>query len=159
MLYFTRWKAMAIVLTALVICLFAVPNFLSEKMVASWPKWAQRHRFGPICKAARTSCLVDTKTCASMLESLRDDAPRAAATPASTGLVVRLTCRGAHPRGRQCRSGASSVCATVGAAKRPGGSWTSPPNLAAPALGADPQISRAAPISDLRLDHRTRVNG
>ena len=43
MLYFTRWKALAIVFTALFICLFAVPNFLPEKMVASWPKWAQRH--------------------------------------------------------------------------------------------------------------------
>src|SRR5665811_2256660 len=35
------WKAAAIVLTALFICLFAVPNFLPEKMVQSWPKWAQ----------------------------------------------------------------------------------------------------------------------
>ena len=43
MLYFTRWKATAIVLTALIVCLFAVPNFLPEKMVQSWPKWAQRH--------------------------------------------------------------------------------------------------------------------
>jgi hypothetical protein len=33
MLYFTRWKAMAIVLTALVVCLFAFPNFISEKTV------------------------------------------------------------------------------------------------------------------------------
>src|SRR5438034_9142453 len=43
MLYFTRWKATAIMLTAFVVCLFAVPNFLPEKMVQSWPKWAQRH--------------------------------------------------------------------------------------------------------------------
>src|SRR5512139_945324 len=43
MLYFTRWKATAILLTAFVVCLFAVPNFLPEKMVQSWPKWAQRH--------------------------------------------------------------------------------------------------------------------
>src|SRR4029078_8609989 len=43
MLYFTRWKATAIVLTAFIVCLFAVPNFLPEKMVQSWPKWAQRH--------------------------------------------------------------------------------------------------------------------
>ena len=34
MLYFTRWKAAAIVLTAFVVCLFAVPNFLPAKMVA-----------------------------------------------------------------------------------------------------------------------------
>jgi len=43
MLYFTRWKAAAIVLTALVVCLFAVPNFLPDKFVQSWPKWAQLH--------------------------------------------------------------------------------------------------------------------
>src|ERR1700709_2106096 len=43
MLYFTRWKALAIILTALVVCLCAVPNFFPEATVATWPKWAQRH--------------------------------------------------------------------------------------------------------------------
>src|ERR1700738_1560203 len=43
MLYFTRWKALAIILTALVICLCAVPNFFPEATVRTWPKWAQRH--------------------------------------------------------------------------------------------------------------------
>ena len=43
MLYISRWKATAILLTALFVCLFAVPNFFPEKVVASWPKWAQRH--------------------------------------------------------------------------------------------------------------------
>src|SRR3990170_3948524 len=43
MLYFTRWKALAIILTALVVCLCAVPNFFPEATVKSWPKWAQRH--------------------------------------------------------------------------------------------------------------------
>ncbi|MDB5504736.1 MAG: protein-export rane protein SecD, partial [Tardiphaga sp.] len=43
MLYFTRWKALAIILTALVVCLFAVPNFFPEAQVKTWPKWAQRH--------------------------------------------------------------------------------------------------------------------
>src|SRR5262245_60070487 len=42
MLYFTRWKALAIVLTALVVCLFAVPNFFPEATVKSWPTWAPR---------------------------------------------------------------------------------------------------------------------
>ncbi|MCC8941959.1 hypothetical protein CI1B_52640 [Bradyrhizobium ivorense] len=42
MLYFTRWKALAIVLTALVVCLCAVPNFFPEAQVKSWPAWAQR---------------------------------------------------------------------------------------------------------------------
>ena len=41
MLYFTRWKAAAIVLTAFVVCMCAVPNFLPDRWVQSWPKWAQ----------------------------------------------------------------------------------------------------------------------
>src|SRR6476469_4399470 len=42
MLYFTRWKALAIILTALVVCLCAVPNFFPESRVKTWPGWAQR---------------------------------------------------------------------------------------------------------------------
>src|SRR5947199_7536603 len=42
MLYFTRWKALGIILTALVVCLCAVPNFFPEAKVKSWPAWAQR---------------------------------------------------------------------------------------------------------------------
>src|SRR5579864_8478071 len=43
MLYFTRLKALAIILTALVVCLCAVPNFFPEATVKTWPTWAQRH--------------------------------------------------------------------------------------------------------------------
>jgi preprotein translocase subunit SecD len=43
MLYFTRWKALAIILTAFVVCLCAVPNFFPEARVKTWPLWAQRH--------------------------------------------------------------------------------------------------------------------
>jgi preprotein translocase subunit SecD len=43
MLFFTRWKALAILLTAFVICLCAVPNFFPESVVRNWPAWAQRH--------------------------------------------------------------------------------------------------------------------
>src|SRR6202041_1772630 len=43
MLYFTRWKALAIILTALMVCLCAVPNFFPEARVKTWPVWAQRH--------------------------------------------------------------------------------------------------------------------
>ena len=43
MLYFSRWKALAIILTALVVCLCAVPNFFPEAKVKTWPVWAQRH--------------------------------------------------------------------------------------------------------------------
>ena len=42
MLYFTRWKALGIILTALLVCLCAVPNFFPEATVKNWPLWAQR---------------------------------------------------------------------------------------------------------------------
>ena len=43
MLYFSRWKALATLLTAFIVCAFAIPNFFPDKVVQSWPKWAQRH--------------------------------------------------------------------------------------------------------------------
>src|SRR5437867_11514454 len=43
MLYISKWKAAAILLTAGIVCLFAVPNFFPEDMVKRWPEWAQRH--------------------------------------------------------------------------------------------------------------------
>src|SRR5262244_1836654 len=43
MLYISKWKATAILLTALICCLFAVPNFFPESTVKRWPAWAQRH--------------------------------------------------------------------------------------------------------------------
>src|ERR1051326_5294501 len=43
MLYFTRWKALGIILAALAVCLCAVPNFFPEATVKTWPTWAQRH--------------------------------------------------------------------------------------------------------------------
>jgi preprotein translocase subunit SecD len=42
MLYFTRWRALGIILIALVVCLCAVPNFFPEARVKTWPAWAQR---------------------------------------------------------------------------------------------------------------------
>jgi preprotein translocase subunit SecD len=43
MLYFSRWKAIAIVSIAVLVCLCAIPNFFSPQTVARWPAWAQRH--------------------------------------------------------------------------------------------------------------------
>ena len=43
MLYISKWKATAILLTAFIVCLCAVPNFFPESMVKRWPAWAQRH--------------------------------------------------------------------------------------------------------------------
>jgi preprotein translocase subunit SecD len=94
MLYFTRWKAGAIILTALFICLFAVPNFLPEKMVASWPKWAQRHVVLGLDLQGGSHILLEVDTKAvrkEMLETLRDDMRRVLreARIGYTGLVVR----------------------------------------------------------------------
>ena len=43
MLYFSRWKALSILLTALIVCAFAIPNFVSPDRVKKWPEWAQRY--------------------------------------------------------------------------------------------------------------------
>src|SRR5213592_4154486 len=43
MLHVSRLRAMMILATASLVCLFAVPNFFPEKVVQSWPQWAQRH--------------------------------------------------------------------------------------------------------------------
>src|SRR6266481_4988493 len=43
MLYISRAKAVAILLTAALVCLCAVPNFFPESVVQRWPGWAQRH--------------------------------------------------------------------------------------------------------------------
>ena len=40
MLYFSRWKALGTLLTALIVCLFAVPNFFSDAAVKRLPAWA-----------------------------------------------------------------------------------------------------------------------
>src|SRR6188508_2264544 len=79
MLYFTRWKATAIILTAFVVCLFAVPNFLPEKMVQSWPKWAQRHIVLGLDLQGGSHILLEVDTAAvrkEKLEALRDDVRR-----------------------------------------------------------------------------------
>jgi len=94
MLYFTRWKAAAIILTALVVCLCAVPNFLPTATVEAWPKWAQRHLVLGLDLQGGSHILleVDTKTVRKdMLETLRDDVRRVLrdARIGYTGLVVR----------------------------------------------------------------------
>src|SRR3954465_2203546 len=43
MLYFSKWKALATLLTAFIVCLFAVPNFFSDATIKRMPAWAQRH--------------------------------------------------------------------------------------------------------------------
>ena len=94
MLYFTRWKAAAIALTALVVCLCAVPNFIPAYIVDAWPKWAQRHVVLGLDLQGGSHILleVDTKTVQKdMLEALRDDVRRVLrdAKVGYTGLAVR----------------------------------------------------------------------
>src|SRR5215208_5785542 len=43
MLFISRWKATAILLTAFLVCLCAIPNFFPDQTVRRWPAWAQRH--------------------------------------------------------------------------------------------------------------------
>jgi preprotein translocase subunit SecD len=94
MLYFTRWKAAAVVLTALVVCLFAVPNFLPKELVASWPVWAQRHVVLGLDLQGGSHILLEVDTNAvrkDKLEATRDDVRRVLreARIGYTGLVVR----------------------------------------------------------------------
>src|SRR5579862_1804344 len=79
MLFFTRWKATGILLTALVVCLFAVPNFFSEKTVARWPGWAQRHIVLGLDLQGGSSLLLEVDTSAvrkERLQALNDDVLR-----------------------------------------------------------------------------------
>jgi preprotein translocase subunit SecD len=79
MLFFTRWKAAAILLFALVVCLFAVPNFFSEMTVAHWPSWAQRHIVLGLDLQGGSSLLLEVDTSAvrkERLQTLNDDVLR-----------------------------------------------------------------------------------
>src|SRR4029078_4019936 len=79
MLYFSRWKAIATLLTALIVCAFAVPNFISEQTVQSWPKWAQRHVVLGLDLQGGSHILLEVDSNAvrkEKVESLRDDVRR-----------------------------------------------------------------------------------
>jgi preprotein translocase subunit SecD len=94
MLYFTRWKAAAIVLTALVVCLFAVPNFFPDATVKSWPVWAQRHLVLGLDLQGGAHILLEVDTAAvrkDYLTNTQDDVRRVLreARVGYTGLVVR----------------------------------------------------------------------
>src|SRR5579862_5390052 len=43
MLYISKWKAVAILATALFVCFWTIPNFFPESLVQRLPAWAQRH--------------------------------------------------------------------------------------------------------------------
>jgi preprotein translocase subunit SecD len=94
MLYFTRWKALAIILTALVVCLCAVPNFFPEVTVKAWPKWAQRHLVLGLDLQGGSHILLEVDSNSvkkDKLDQVRDDVRRTLrdAKIGYTGLAVR----------------------------------------------------------------------
>src|ERR1700752_361314 len=94
MLYFSRWKALATLLTALIVCLFAVPNFFPEKTVKSWPVWAQRHMVLGLDLQGGSHILLEVDLAdvrKQKVEALRDDVRRVLrdARVGYTGLVAR----------------------------------------------------------------------
>ena len=94
MLYFTRWKALAIILTALVVCLCAVPNFFPEAQVKTWPGWAQRHLVLGLDLQGGSHILLEVDSNSvkkDKLDQVRDDVRRTLrdAKIGYTGLAVR----------------------------------------------------------------------
>src|SRR4051794_31231833 len=94
MLYFTRWRALGIILTALVVCLCAVPNFFPEAQVKTWPLWAQRHLVLGLDLQGGSHLLFEVDADSvkkSKLDQIRGDTQNAlrAAKIRYTGLVVR----------------------------------------------------------------------
>src|SRR4051812_20281711 len=94
MLYFTRGKALAIILTTLVVCLCAVPNFFPEAKVKSWPPWAQRHIVLGLDLQGGSYLLLEVDSNyvkKEKLDQVRDDVRRALreAKIGYTGLAVR----------------------------------------------------------------------
>jgi preprotein translocase subunit SecD len=79
MLYFSRWKALGTLLTAFLICAFAIPNFIPERVVQSWPKWAQRHIVLGLDLQGGSHILLEVDSNAvrkEKVEQLRDDVRR-----------------------------------------------------------------------------------
>ncbi len=94
MLYFTRWKALAIILTALVVCLCAIPNFFPEATVKGWPAWAQRRLVLGLDLQGGSYLLLEVDSNyvkKEKLDQIRDDVRRTLrdAKIGYTGLAVR----------------------------------------------------------------------
>src|SRR3954447_25515349 len=95
MLYFNRWRSLAIILTALVVCLCAVPNFFSENNVKTWPDWAQRRMVLGLDLQGGSHLLLEVDSNAvkkDKLNAVADDARsalRAARLRFTGGVVVR----------------------------------------------------------------------
>ena len=125
MLYFSRWKALATLLTALFVCLFAVPNFLPEETlqvaaeVGAAPCRARARPAGRLAHPARgrhqRRAQAEGRVAArrrAQLAAQRARRLHRAGDPRSDG-------RGAHPRGERFPGGADQAARTVAAARRP----------------------------------------
>ena len=93
-MYFSRWKAVAILATAFLICLAAVPNLFPASVVDHWPKWAQRHIVLGLDLQGGSHILLEVDANAvrqEKVDSLRDDVRRALreARIGYSGLVAR----------------------------------------------------------------------
>ena len=125
MLYFTRWKALAIILTALVVCLFAVPNFFPEATVKTWPKWAQRHLVLGLDLQGGSHLLLEVDANyvkKEKLDQIRDDVRRTLrdAKIGYTGAQrARRRRRGPHHQGYRLCDRADQAARAVAAARRP----------------------------------------
>src|SRR5215471_9519404 len=96
MMYISRWKTLGILLTALVACLLAVPNFFPEKTVQSWPKWAQRHVVLGLDLQGGSHLLLEVDTGAvrkEKLEVLREARVGLSSAPVVRGTSVEVVVR------------------------------------------------------------------
>ena len=101
MLFFTRWRAAGILITALVVCLFALPNFFSENTVRKWPSWAQRHIVLGLDLQGGSSLLLEVDTNAvrkERLQGIADDVLRIL-----RGARIPFTGRSIHGNGVEVR--------------------------------------------------------
>jgi preprotein translocase subunit SecD len=94
MLHYSRFKKAVILLTTLVVCAFAIPNFFPQEMVQRWPKWAQRHIVLGLDLQGGSHLLLEVDSNAvrkERVEALRDDVRRVLRETriGYTGLTVR----------------------------------------------------------------------
>ena len=119
MLYFSRWKVIAILLTAAVVCGFTIPNFFPEQVAKTWPAWAQRRLVLGLDLQGGSQILLEVDlndVRKQRLEALRDEVRRTLrdsriswTTPADRARQQR---RGAAARRRRLPERARRSCAS-----------------------------------------------
>src|SRR5258707_14641908 len=113
MLHISRAKALAILLTATLVCLFAVPNFFSDSMVQRWPGWAQRHIVLGLDLQGGSHILLEVDANdvrRQKVEGLRDDARRVLRDARITGqLAIRGNTVEVHFRDSDLQQGLTKL--------------------------------------------------